>query len=131
MAKKTAKKTARKTSGRAAASAPAMPKPAKITASGKPRTKGEVYRIIAENNGLSRKQVAGAFDTLGRIAAADLGKGVPVNVGGLLKITVRQRPARPAREGIDPFTKQPRSFAAKPASKVVKVRPLRALKDMV
>lgn len=130
MAKKTAKKSAKKTSGRAPAAA-AMPKPAKISASAKPRTKGEVYRIIAENNGLSRKQVAGAFDTLGRIAAADLGKGVPVNVGGLLKITVRHRPARPARDGIDPFTKQPRTFAAKPASKVVKVRPLRALKSMV
>lgn len=128
MAKKTAKKTAKKP---AKAAAPAAAKPAKISSSAKPRTKGEIFRIIAENNGVSRKQVAGVFDTLGRIAAADLGKGTPVNVGGLMKITVRTRPARPAGERMDPFTKQVRMFPAKPAAKVVKVRPLRALKSMV
>ena len=49
---------------------------------------------------------------------------------GLLKIMVIQKPATPARKGINPFTKQEQMFAAKPARRAVKVRPLKALKDM-
>ena len=49
---------------------------------------------------------------------------------GLVKITVVKKPATPKRKGINPFTKQEQVFAAKPARKVIKVRPLKALKDM-
>src|SRR5207248_3071243 len=52
----------------------AAPRPAKISPSGKQRTKGEVYRTIAEHTGLGRKDVAGVFDTMARIMAADLAK---------------------------------------------------------
>lgn len=48
---------------------------------------------------------------------------------GLLKITVASIPAKPKRQGINPFTKQEQWFAAKPASVRVKVRPLKKLKD--
>jgi hypothetical protein len=48
---------------------------------------------------------------------------------GLLKITVNNVPAKPKRQGINPFTKQEQWFAAKPASVRVKVRPLKKLKD--
>lgn len=48
---------------------------------------------------------------------------------GLLKITVVNIPAKPKRQGINPFTKQEQWFAAKPASVRVKVRPLKKLKD--
>ena len=48
---------------------------------------------------------------------------------GLLKITVTTIPAKPRRQGINPFTKQEQWFAAKPASVRVKVRPLKKLKD--
>jgi hypothetical protein len=49
---------------------------------------------------------------------------------GLLKIMVILKPAVKARKGINPFTKQEQMFKAKPARKVVKVRALKALKDM-
>jgi hypothetical protein len=49
---------------------------------------------------------------------------------GLLKIVVVNKPATPQRTGINPFTKQEQVFAAKPARKVIKVRALKALKDM-
>lgn len=49
---------------------------------------------------------------------------------GLVKITVVHKPATPKRKGINPFTKQEQIFAAKPARKVIKVRPFKALKDM-
>lgn len=48
---------------------------------------------------------------------------------GLLKITVATIPAKPKRQGINPFTKQEQWFAAKPATVRVKVRPLKKLKD--
>ena len=49
---------------------------------------------------------------------------------GLFKINTVKKPAQKARKGIDPFTKQERVFAAKPASVKVKVRPLKKLKDL-
>ena len=51
-------------------------------------------------------------------------------VPGLMKVTVVQKPAVAARMGINPFTKQEQMFKAKPARRVVKIRALKALKDM-
>jgi len=100
--------------------------------SAKAATKSEILSNIAGATGLSRKQVASVFEALsGQICAAvgKRGPGVFV-VPGLMKITVVQKPATPERTGINPFTKMQQVFAAKPARKVVKVRPLKALKDM-
>ena len=52
-------------------------------------------------------------------------------VPGLMRITVKRKPATKERQGINPFTKEPMTFKAKPARNVVRVRPLRALKAMV
>jgi hypothetical protein len=48
---------------------------------------------------------------------------------GLLKVNVVNVPAKKKRTGIDPFTKQERVFAAKPATVKVKTRALKKLKD--
>jgi len=48
---------------------------------------------------------------------------------GLLKVNVINVPAKKKRTGIDPFTKQERVFAAKPASVKIKTRALKKLKD--
>jgi nucleoid DNA-binding protein len=129
--KKSTRKTARKTTRSSASSAA---KPARITgAKGKPRTKSEVYTILAENAGISKKEVAAVFETMGTMIAADLKKGNAgaFNVPGLMKVTVQRKPATKARKGINPFTGEPTIFKAKPARNVVKVRALKALKDMV
>jgi nucleoid DNA-binding protein len=129
---RTTRKKGKKTSKKPAAGA--AKKSAKINgATGKPRTKGEIFSLLAENNDLSRKQVAGVFETLGKILEADLQKGKAgvVNVGGLMKVTVQRKPATKARKGINPFTKEETIFKAKPARNVVRVRPLKALKDLV
>ena len=47
-----------------------------------------------------------------------------------MKINVIQKPATKARKGINPFTGQEQMFKAKPARRVVKIRPLKSLKDM-
>ena len=136
--KKVAKKktTARKAPARktAAKKAPAAKKPAKIVgAKGKARTKSDVQATIAEHVGISKKEVAAVFETMGHMIAADLKKGNAgtFNVPGLMKVVVQRKPATKARKGINPFTKEPTVFKAKPARNVIKVRPLKALKDMV
>lgn len=116
--------------------AKAAPKPSKITASSKPRKKSELFNILAEHNGIKRKDVAGVFDTLGRIMAADLAKPAKDKpkvfvVPGLMKVKSVFKPAQPERRGIDPFTKQEKTFKAKPASTAIKIRPLKGLKSMV
>ena len=99
----------------------------------KPATKSEVLASIAATTQLSRKQVASVFEALAGVIKTAVGKKGPgvFALPGLLKIVVVQKPAVPARLGINPFTQQQQMFKAKPARKVIKVRPLKALKDMV
>ena len=99
---------------------------------GKAPTKGEVLATAAEATGLSRKQVAAVFDSLGEQIKNALSKKGPgtFTVPGLMRIKVKNVPARKARMGIDPFTKTEKMFKAKPASKRVKVLPLKNLKEM-
>lgn len=98
----------------------------------KPTTKSEVFNFIAEKTSLKRKDVAAVFDALSTLIERDLKKGPGVfNVVGLMKIKLVHKPAVPARKGINPFTKEEVMFKAKPARDVVKVQPLKNLKDMV
>jgi nucleoid DNA-binding protein len=103
-----------------------------MTKSAKPATKSEILSGIAEATQLSRKQVTSVFDALScqiKTAVGKKGPGV-FALPGLLKIMVIIKPATLKRKGINPFTKQEQIFQAKPARKVVKVRALKALKDM-
>jgi nucleoid DNA-binding protein len=95
-------------------------------------SKSEVLASIAETTELSRKQVASVFDALSDLIKKNVGKKGPgmFVVPGLMKIVVIQKPATKAHKGINPFTKQEQMFKAKPARKVIKVRPMKALKDM-
>lgn len=98
----------------------------------KPASKSEIINRISENTQLSRKEVKSVFDSLSSEISNAVGKKGPgvFAVPGLMKITVIQKPATKARKGINPFTKEEQMFKAKPARKVIKVRPLKALKDM-
>lgn len=98
----------------------------------KAATKSEILTNISTTTGLSRKEVASVLDGLAEQIKAAVGKKGPgiFAVPGLMKITVIQKPAVKARKGINPFTKQEQMFKAKPARKVIKVRPLKALKEM-
>ena len=98
----------------------------------KAASKSEILTNISVKTGLSRKQVAAVLDGLADQIKAAVGKKGPgiFAVPGLMKITVIQKPAVKVRKGINPFTKLEQMFKAKPARKVIKVRPLKALKDM-
>jgi|SRR5581483_19360 len=98
----------------------------------KPTTKSEIFAYISEKTNLKRKDVVSVFDALFGLIERDLKKGPGiVNLAGLMKIKVINKPAVPARRGINPFTKEEVMFKAKPARNVVKVQPLKTLKDMV
>ncbi len=98
----------------------------------KAATKSEVLTSIATSTELSRKQVASVFDALASLIGHNVGKKGPgvFAVPGLMKIIVINKPATKARKGINPFTKLETTFKAKPARRVVKIRALKALKDM-
>jgi nucleoid DNA-binding protein len=110
-----------------------LTKPAKVAASGSLRSKSDVFGTIAEQVGINRRDVAGVFHVMGALIKADLSKSGPgvFKVPGLMRITVQRKPATKARMGVNPFTKEEVMFKAKPARNVVKVRPLRQLKEMV
>ena len=98
----------------------------------KPSTKSEIYTYISERTNLKKKEVGAVFDALSDLISRDLKRGVGVfNVPGLMKIKAVHKPAVPERRGINPFTKEETTFKAKPARNVVKVQPLKGLKDMV
>ena len=103
------------------------------TAVKKPPTKSEIYGSIADATELSRKQVGAVFDELSALIQKNLKKNGPgvFTVPGLLKLSVVRKEATKARKGINPFTKEEQLFKAKPARNVVKVRPLKNLKDFV
>ena len=110
-----------------------LTKPLKVSASAKPRSKGDVYGTIGEHAGIHRRDVAAVFHALGSLIKADLSKaGAGVfKVPGLMRITLTRKPATKEHLGINPFTKEQVMFKAKPARNVVRVRPLRGLKEMV
>lgn len=99
---------------------------------GKAASKSEIIGNVVKATGLTRKQVVAVLDSLSdqiKGAVGKKGPGVFV-LPGLMKLMVIVKPATKARKGINPFTKQEQIFKAKPARKVIKVRPLKALKDM-
>jgi nucleoid DNA-binding protein len=109
-----------------------LTKPIKVAASKKPRTKSEVYGTVAQHVGIHRRDVAAVFHALASLIRADLKAGAGVfNVPSMMRITVKRKPATKARMGINPFTKEKVMFKAKPARNVVRVRPLKSLKEMV
>lgn len=98
---------------------------------GSPPTKSEVLTRICEDTQLTRKQVTGVFDSLNGLIRKNLRSNGLFTVPGLLKLKVVKKPATKARKGINPFTGEPMTFKAKPASKKVKAMPLKNLKEMV
>jgi DNA-binding protein HU-beta len=94
-------------------------------------SKTELVEAIASQSGLEKKQVNSVLDALSDVVYRELKAENEVVLPGLVKLTAVTKPAVPEREGINPFTKEKTTFKAKPARKVIKPRPLKALKDAV
>ena len=96
-------------------------------------SKGQFVNAVAEKSGLSKKETNAALEAITAVVTRELGKRGPGEVvfPGLLKLTVVNKPATRAHEGVNPFTKEPMTYKAKAARKVVKIRALKALTDAV
>jgi nucleoid DNA-binding protein len=101
--------------------------------SSKKMSKSEFVAILAEKSGINKKQATTALDTINAIVVQQLSQKGPgeIIIPSLLKLSIVVKPATHQHEGINPFTKEPMIFKAKPARKVVRVRPLKALKDAI
>ena len=96
-------------------------------------TKSEFIASLADNSGLAKSDVKKVLLALEESIRYQLGRSGPGNfvIPGLLKSKVVRKPAVGERKGINPFTKEEQIFKAKPASNVLKLVPLKNLKDMV
>jgi nucleoid DNA-binding protein len=96
-------------------------------------SKSEIVAGIAETTGLAKKQVSSVLEAMAGQIQKSLGRNGPgaYTVPGLMKLVVVRKPATKAHKGINPFTGEETMFKAKPARNVVKIRPLKSLKDMV
>ena len=99
----------------------------------KPLSKGAILEAVTNAVGedLSKKQIKLVMETLVEVGHRELKKTGVFVLPGFAKFTVVKKPARPAREGINPFTKEMQKFPAKPASKGVRARAVKAVKDAV
>jgi nucleoid DNA-binding protein len=105
----------------------------KVTAVKKAMTKSAIINEVVGKTDLTKKQVASVFDELAIIIERHIKQrsAGQFTLPGLLKIEVKRKPKTKARKGINPFTGEPMTIKAKPARNVVKVRPLKRLKDMI
>jgi nucleoid DNA-binding protein len=104
----------------------------KITAVKTKYTKTQILNEISENTDLSKRQVSAVLDELAIVMERHIKKRScgEFTLPGLLKIKTVKKPARKARKGINPFTGEETTFAARPASSAVKILALKKLKDM-
>ena len=137
VAKKAAKKTTKKVVKKAAKkitrkAATPTKKAAPTTAIKSAWTKSETMAFLAERTDLSKKEVANLLEELSCVMHRHLKKGAAgqFTIPGLVKCVVKRKPATKARKGTNPFTGEPMTFKAKPARNVVKIRPLKRVKEM-
>ena len=94
-------------------------------------TKSQLIGEVAEKAALNKSQVNSVFIALVELISTEIKGGRPVTIPGLVKITAQHKPATPARPGRNPFTGEAITIKAKPARRAVKVRAIKALKDML
>merc|ERR1719159_1518099 len=103
----------------------------KTGSTNKAMTATGAYQAVAETSGLKAKDVKRAMESYMELVATEVKKNGKFKFAGVLNLKLKKTPAKPARKGVNPFTKEPCVFKAKPASKTVKARPLRKLKDLI
>ena len=94
-------------------------------------TANVAFSKVAETTELKPKAVKTVVTTYLQLAAAELKKNDKFKLGGSLNMKLKKKPATKARKGVGPFTKEPCVFKAKPASKTVRVLPMKKFKEMV
>ena len=109
----------------------AAKKTAGVEAKKKALSKSNLIQAIVEAVGeeVSRKQVKSILESLMTVGHRELKTVGVFTLPGFAKFRVIRKPATKARQGINPFTKQPMTYTAKSASKAVRARPSKAIRD--
>jgi DNA-binding protein HU-beta len=99
----------------------------------KTMSKSELIQKVMEQHPteIARKDVKGVIEAVAEIGYKELKKTGAFVVPGFAKLIVVKKTATKARKGINPFTKEPTTFKARPARKIVRARPVKAAKDAV
>jgi nucleoid DNA-binding protein len=105
----------------------------KLSAVKEPYKQTQIINHIAETTDLGKKEIKHILETIKDLIGAHICKkgAKEFSFLSLFKITVLKKPATKARKGVNPFTGQEITIAAKPARNVVKIRPLKKLKEMI
>ena len=91
----------------------------------------QLIDAIAEGTQVSKGDVKAVIEQMATVGYKELNKeSGEFVIPGFVKMSVVNKPATEARSGVNPFTKEPMEFAAKPASKSV-ASALKAVKDAV
>merc|ERR1712224_70566 len=89
------------------------------------------YASVGESTGLKGKQVKECVEAYMALATAQLKTSGSFKLAGAINMKLKKKPARPAKKGVNPFTKEPCVFKAKPASKTVRALPMKKFKEMI
>merc|ERR1711879_197067 len=89
------------------------------------------YKSVGESAGLKAKQVKECVEAYMAVMASQLKAAGSFKVAGSINMKLKKKPATPARKGVNPFTKEPCVFKAKPASKTVRALPMKKFKEMI
>jgi nucleoid DNA-binding protein len=101
------------------------------TTKSKSNTKGGTIAAIATSTGVAKKDVKSVLEALEREASSNLIANGSFTIAGIVKLKTKIKPATPERDGVDPFTKLQKHYAAKPASTKLKAFPAAAIKKAV
>jgi DNA-binding protein HU-beta len=94
-------------------------------------TKSQLIDPISESSAVSKTDVKSVIENMATVGYKELNESGEFVIPGFVKMSVVNKPATEARSGINPFTKEPIEFSAKPASKTIKASPLKVAKDAV
>merc|ERR1719191_1235757 len=94
-------------------------------------TQTAVFQAVAETTGLKTKDAKGVVEALMAVAVSEVKKSGSFKLAGMLNMKLKNKPATKGKKGINPFTKEPCVFKAKPASKTVKCFAMKKLKEML
>ena len=90
-----------------------------------------IQKIVGQHSKMSRKDIKAIIESIAAIGYKELNKSGAFVLPGFAKFVVIKKPATKERSGINPFTKEPMIFKARPARKVVRARPVKAIKAAV
>lgn len=91
----------------------------------------ELVTAIAEDLETDKKSTDEFLSSFIDVVTTTVSKGEPITISGFCKFARRDVAAKPKREVRNPATGEMMWAKAKPASKAVKVTPLKAFKDAV